>query len=105
MGYRSSFLWKSLLSSIELLIEGLVWRLGNGNSIKIWKHRWLPTPSSFPIQSPVTILDKGAIVQGLIEPSTGDWNHYLINQIFNPLEAKLIRSLPLSLANVADKLI
>lgn len=72
IGHIPFFLCKSLLSSIDLLKEGLVWRLDNGNSIKIWEHGWLPTPSSFSVQSPVTMLDRGAKVQELIDQSTGD---------------------------------
>lgn len=88
-----------------LLKEGLFWRVGNNESIKIWDHKWLPSPSSFFVQSPVKTLDQGAKVQELIDPFSGDWNHNLINHIFNPMEATFICSLPLYRNNVVDQLI
>lgn len=31
---------------------GLKWNIGNGKKVKVWKHRWLPTPESFKVVSP-----------------------------------------------------
>jgi hypothetical protein len=36
VGTRPSFVWRSLFSAIDLLKEGLVWRVGDGKSIHIW---------------------------------------------------------------------
>ena len=38
----------------KLLQEGMSWRVGDGKSIKIWHDRWLPSPTTYAIQSPVT---------------------------------------------------
>lgn len=42
-------MWNSLLRVQELIDKVAQWRVGNGESIKIWAHRWLPTlpPSKF----------------------------------------------------------
>lgn len=105
IGSRLSFIWRSLHSSVGLLKEGLVWRLGNGESIKIWGQKWLPIPSSFSVQSLVNTLGQQAKVKQLIDPLSGDWNCNLINHIFSPMEATIICSLPLSRNNAADQLI
>jgi hypothetical protein len=39
IGWLLSFVWRSILSSCDLLKEGLVWRVGNGSSIRIWKDK------------------------------------------------------------------
>lgn len=30
------------MASLELLKEGLIWRIGNGLKVKIWEARWVP---------------------------------------------------------------
>jgi hypothetical protein len=37
-----SFTWKSILHGRDLLKEGLVWRIGNGEKIKVWEDNWIP---------------------------------------------------------------
>lgn len=54
----SSFIWKSISSTLGLLREGLLWRVGDGKMIKIWQHKWIPKESSFKIQSPVKVSSK-----------------------------------------------
>jgi hypothetical protein len=46
LGSKPSYAWTR-----ELLFEGLLWRVGDGRSIKIWDENWLPTPSTYEIQS------------------------------------------------------
>ena len=35
--------WSAISYGLELLKKGLVWRVGNGNLIKIWRDSWLPS--------------------------------------------------------------
>ncbi|KAG6730412.1 hypothetical protein I3842_01G078300 [Carya illinoinensis] len=44
-----SFVWKSIIAARPLLAEGLLWKIGNGNSVRVWSDRWLPTPTSFKV--------------------------------------------------------
>lgn len=37
-----SYSWRSILFGLELLREGIIWRVGNGSSINIWHDPWLP---------------------------------------------------------------
>lgn len=39
VGLRPSFAWRSIIGSCHILREGLVWRMGNGSQIRIWKDR------------------------------------------------------------------
>jgi hypothetical protein len=52
LGRRPSYAWRSIFSACDLLKQGLVWRVGNGESINIWGDRWLPTPITYTVQSP-----------------------------------------------------
>ncbi|XP_035551035.1 uncharacterized protein LOC118349641 [Juglans regia] len=52
LGWEPSKIWRSLWGSIGLLKEGLVWRVGNCEQVKIWEDKWIPKPIQFSIQSP-----------------------------------------------------
>lgn len=80
----------------HVLEHGLIWRIGNGQDIKIWDDRWLSTPISFAVQSPRRILSTDARVAELIDPITRGWNHSLIVEVFQEEEARVITSIPLS---------
>jgi ribonuclease HI len=105
LGTRPSFAWRSIWNSRTLLKEGLIWRVGNGESIKIWQDRWLPSPSSYLVQAPIQGLSAEAKVCELIDNDTRWWNTPLIQDIFPPEVAAKICSLALSPSGHQDKLV
>ncbi|XP_042954651.1 uncharacterized mitochondrial protein AtMg00310-like [Carya illinoinensis] len=46
-GHNSSFLWQSITSARPLLKEGLIWRVGDGESMEIWNDKWFPPKTSY----------------------------------------------------------
>jgi hypothetical protein len=70
-------------------------RVGDGRSIKIWEDRWIPSPSTYSIQSPVYILEHDAKVCSLIDDDTKWWNKALVCSIFNKEEADIICCMPI----------
>jgi hypothetical protein len=82
LGTRPSFAWRSIISSCDLLREGLVWRVGNGEKIRIWKDKWVPSPSTFSVHSPPTFLDPNEKVSKLIDMQSKWWNVPLLESIF-----------------------
>jgi ribonuclease HI len=101
---RPSFAFRSICSARELLKEGLVWRIGNGEDVNIWGDKWLPTPSTYAVQSPRCILSENAKVVELIDRDSKWWNLPLIHDIFRVEEAVLIPQIPLSRYNQKDVL-
>lgn len=69
---RPSLIWRSLHSAMDILKEGLYWRLGSRDQIKIWEHKWIPIPSTYKIKSPVRVLRNDAKFKDLIDTSTGE---------------------------------
>jgi hypothetical protein len=55
-------------------MEGLIWRIGNGNKVWIWKDKWLPQQNTFMIQSPPLLLDPNALDGELIDKEAKGWN-------------------------------
>ena len=41
IGFRPSYLWRSLLEARFLLMEGMGWRIGNGEYVHIWSDKWI----------------------------------------------------------------
>jgi hypothetical protein len=104
-GSQASYAWQSILAARDILNEGMHWRIGNGKSVKIWGDRWVPRPTSYKIQSPVSMLAMDAKVEQIIDIELGEWNVSLIRAIFNEEEANLICQLPLSKYIPPDRLI
>jgi hypothetical protein len=105
LGSKPSYAWRSIFQAREVLEKGLVWRVGNGEQIHIWGDKWLPTPSTFAVQSPVRVLRLSTQVVDLIDSDSGWWNVDLIRTIFNPKEAEVICGLVLSPLKQSDKLV
>jgi hypothetical protein len=105
VGTRPSFAWRSISSSCEVLNEGLIWRIGNGATVQIWKDKWIPNPSTFRIVTPPNILSPNATVKELFELDLKGWNIPILEDIFSIEEVQWIRSLPISCTNQPDTLI
>jgi hypothetical protein len=105
VGKNCPSLGRSIQSSSDLIREGLAWRVGNGNSIRIWKDRWLKSPTTFKIVSPPKILNPNLTVSSLIEVNMKWWNLALLNQLFSSDEVKLIQALPVSATGQEDTLV
>jgi hypothetical protein len=81
------------------------WRVGDGQSISIWRDKRIQKPISYTIQSPCLLLPVDAKMELLIGRATGEWNESLIRSIFNEDEAVLIGQIPLSKFRPPNKLI
>jgi ribonuclease HI len=105
LGRRPSYAWRSIYNAKHLLTKGLVWRVGDGTSIKIWNDRWLPTLGSHKVQSPVQVLSADARVCDLLDTDTNWWKTDLVSRIFGVAEAEAICSIPVCPRTRQDKLV
>lgn len=83
-----------ILHGIEVLKEGLIRRIGNGEETNVWSDPWLPRDDA---RKPVTPKGNTLVqkVAELINQATGGWDEELITDIFWPQDAQCILSLPL----------
>jgi ribonuclease HI len=90
-----SYTWRSILKGVKLLKEGLIWRIGDGNSINIWRDPWIPRGDTRRVITTrgTSILQN---VSELINPVIGDWDEQLVRDTFHPEDANIILSLPVS---------
>lgn len=83
----------------------VLWRVGNGAQVRIWKDKWLSPPYSTLFHSPHQRLDADFRVSTLIDWSTGWWNIQLFQDIFTPDEATRICSVSPSPLQAPDAMI
>ena len=100
---KGSYAWRSIIKAKHVIDLGRVWRVGNGESIKICGDRWLPQASNTRVISPITGLALEARVCDIIDQGSFTWKASLIDQNFLSHEAKLIKGIPLSLQGGLDK--
>jgi hypothetical protein len=105
VGSRPSLAWHSILAAKDLIQDGLIWRIGNGKSVRIWGGKWIPCPTTFSVQSPVFVLGENSTVSELFDREAGGWNVSLIRSIFERHEDDVICGLPMSRYNCPDRMI
>ena len=84
----ASATWKGVEHGLQLLKTGLVWRVGNGNSIRIWRDRWIPRNGS---GRPVTPQGRCRLrrVSELLD-NHGAWRMDVVRDTFFPVDAEEI---------------
>uniref|UniRef100_A0A0A8ZPW8 Reverse transcriptase zinc-binding domain-containing protein n=1 Tax=Arundo donax TaxID=35708 RepID=A0A0A8ZPW8_ARUDO len=89
-----SYTWRSILKGVQLLKEGLIWRIGNGSSVDIWRDPWIPRNHTRKVITSRcgSVLQK---VADLISPIIGSWDEQLVKDIFWEEDAEIILSMPL----------
>lgn len=92
----SSYTWQNLMYGKSLLERGIIWRVGDGEDIKIIKDKRIPDASCHPVQ-PIVQMTKDRKVSFLIDVSTRQWNEELVRICFRPTGAKNILNIALSL--------
>ena len=80
----------------NVLDRGLRWSIGNGQSVRIWGDRWLPTQNSFKVTNPRPQVFKGNTVDSLLDREGGGWDKNLMCSVFLPYEVDTILSIPIS---------
>ena len=100
-----SYAWRSILKGRDVIQRGSRWRVGDGKSINIWQHRWIPRKNSSLVASyPIESMENCSVAV-LIEENERRWNEELIDGIFSPEEAALIKKIPLSRRVAEDVLV
>jgi hypothetical protein len=76
----SSFTWRSLMYGKEILMKGVLWRVGDGKTIRINKDNWIQCSS---MVKPIVSLPEGLKVHSLIDEDTSCWNEEIVQSYFN----------------------
>ncbi|KAK3205547.1 hypothetical protein Dsin_019593 [Dipteronia sinensis] len=94
-GWRLVKYPNSLVARGNGLLEcGSRWRVGSGNSIRIYDDRWFPRPVTFKVISPC--VQNNIYLVRHLRTVSGGWNNQLVPQLFFKEDAEMILSIPLS---------
>ena len=105
LGSNLSYAWRSIFNSLEVIIKGTRWRVGNGKRIHIWEDKWLPTLTIHKVISTPRDFDDFLMVLSLIDENSKWWKPDLVKSLFLHFEANEILKIPLSHSLSKDSLI
>ena len=66
-----SYAWRSIFKARYLIAEGARYRMGNGQSVRIYQDCWLPSDGSGKVISPPSLLFADAKVANIIDADSG----------------------------------
>ncbi|KAK2647882.1 hypothetical protein Ddye_015371 [Dipteronia dyeriana] len=100
---KGSLIWRGLMWGRGIISTGSRWRIGNGNSVRVYGDRWIPRPSTFKISSPI-LLDENVTVD-FLKTDSGGWNIDLLQDTFIADDVNQILSIPPSNPSAGDYLL
>ncbi|XP_057249417.1 uncharacterized protein LOC130590851 [Beta vulgaris subsp. vulgaris] len=102
LGYSSSYSWRSIWGAKSLVMEGLIWRVGDGMKIDIWSAPWVGDEEGRFIKS--ARVEGLEVVGDLLDVERREWNTELIDRYFNERDQHCIMAIPLSARWLQDEL-
>jgi hypothetical protein len=103
VGRRPSYAWQSIIFAKLVIDHGTIWRIGDGENVRVWKDCWIPYPTSFSVQTPINTTPAEARVSELIDQDNNVWNSTVVKDIFWEEEANLILNIPLCQLKPRDR--
>jgi hypothetical protein len=91
---HASTSWQAIQYGLELLKKGLVWRVGNGSQIRIWRDPWLPGPSSYMLVSAQGNCRLRRVSDLLLD--NGEWNQVLLQKHLSIMDIEEIMKIKVS---------
>lgn len=96
----SSPTWKAIEHGLQLLKDGVIWRIGNGTNIKIWRHRWIPKGDKSVVPRKNN-RNRLLYVNELLNPGTKEWNERLVRHVMKEEDAT--ETLRMNLSDAIDE--
>ena len=101
LGSNPSQIWRAVIDGRDVMAQGIIRRIGDGESTHIWRHNWIPR-SSFKRPIASLVQDPPQRVSELIETTTASWRVDLVRSVFTPFDAEEILKIPICTRRVGD---
>ena len=101
---NASYAWKGIVRIRDIIWRAGMWRVGDEKTINIWGDNWLPCDERRKVLLDCRDLPCSSKVANLIDESQHTWRNDVIDHIFLPHEARMIKCIPLSSTNVPETL-
>ena len=93
--HNQSQTWQGIVHGLELLKEGIIWRIGTGDHVKIFRDNWLPRPDAMKLDGKRG-LSRRKWVSELINADTRTWNEAAVRDCCYPHDAAVILNIKLA---------
>ena len=101
----ASPIWKAIENAREVVWKGACFIIGDGESVDVWLDPWVPWIDGFiPSPKDESILQSEMKVAQLIDQDLRTWKTTMVLDIFNPIFANAILSIPIPSRLSPDKL-
>ncbi|XP_030478315.1 uncharacterized protein LOC115695389 [Cannabis sativa] len=100
-GHSPSYTWRSILWGRDLMKQGLIWKIGNGTTIRTIEDHWLPNCRIKSYSSPPP---SDSTLSFFLSPS-GAWDPFKLHQFFDDQLIDHILNVPISGHGCSDDLI
>ncbi|CAL1353851.1 unnamed protein product [Linum trigynum] len=90
------------MQALTLVRKGTRWRIWDGESVRIWWDRWIPTAADYRVQTQVSRLGITEKVSKLIDQDTRSWKSNLLQANFQPTYRDRINQIPIPFHPRAD---
>jgi len=93
--------WQAILHGLELLKKGVIWRIGDGRQIRIWRDPWIPRGFSHRV---TTLRGRNRFhwVADLMNSDGSNWDYNRIASIFNAADREAISKIRLGQRRTED---
>jgi hypothetical protein len=103
LGDSPSRIWRAIQDGKDVLKQGLIRRIGNGEDTMIWNTNWIPRNGFLrPVTCVHTEEEPPQLVSELIDEQVGTWNLTTLQKFFLPMDVELISNIPLSTRRQED---
>lgn len=101
LGSHPSQVWRAISEGKDVLKQGLIRRIGNGQSTRIWEDNWIPRDE---MMRPYGHLQPNppVYVSELIYQTSASWDKHRVQATFLPMDATCILGIPLCTKNIDD---
>jgi hypothetical protein len=77
--------WCAIVYGLELLKQGLIWRIGNGESVRIWRDNWIPRETFL---KPFSVKGRSRLIRvASLLDENNQWDEALVRRTFQPIDA------------------
>ncbi|XP_051221867.1 uncharacterized protein [Lolium perenne] len=86
--------WQGIVYGLDLLKQGIIWRIGSGSKVGIFRDNWLPRPGTMKVEGRRNN-SRRRWVSELINPITRAWDDVAIRSCYSPTDSDAILSIKL----------
>lgn len=102
LGHNPSFIWRSLMESLEVVKAGVRRKIGTGEATRVWQVPWLPDKENGYLTSCMQDQLRDIPVRSLMDETGKRWDFDVIDDLFNARDAALIKRIPIPMRDKQD---